>query len=528
MNLHLANRSGYVIFPVFFLLVRRLAPDRFRWWIGLAALTSFSISSVSAFLWPDAAFYSPWSRAWELLLGGMLALTAPREPWSAKSRDMLAFIGLALIAIPVFLYSDQLPFPGLLALIPCAGAGMILYAGADGGCLITRLLSTGGLVFIGLISYSLYLWHWPLLVFWRQASGTELGHAQIAAALVLTFALSMISWRYVEQPFRRSSRVSRGKVFAAVMSAGVVIVALGGAISIGQGWAWRLPERVNAILTQGAELGPYSQSPCLIFDGDGPTPDDIRSGKLCEIGVKDGPVSFLLIGDSHAGAMAPGLDAAAKRANLRGLFLGHGSCPPLLGYQRSQDSKHAYCKISNAAAMDLIRSHNIPHVLMTARWARYVNGTVYGNEGPFFDPSHPVETRDQTAMIAPLLDETLSAISAAGATAVLIADVPEIGYDAPFVLARAALQGAELDIRPSAGAVRERQALTAALLRNISAVHGVPVLSPSDLLCDAERCAVTSNGRLLYRDEDHLSIDGAHYISPLFDEYLQKIAKPPF
>jgi hypothetical protein len=403
---------------------------------------------------------------------------------------------------------------------------MLLYTGAVGGSSITRLLSTSGLVFIGLISYSLYLWHWPLLVFWRLASAAELGDTQIAAALLLTFALSVISWRFVEQPFRRRDKVSRGTAFAVVISAGLVIVTLGATISVGQGWAWRLPEKVNSILAQGAELGPYSQPPCLIFDGEGPTPEDIRAGKLCEIGVKDGPISFLFIGDSHAGAMAPGLDAAAKRANLRGLFLGHASCPPLLGYQRSQDSRHAYCKISNAAALDLVRNHSISHVFMTARWARYVNGTVYGNEGPFFDPRYPIETRDQTEVIAPMLNKTLSDISAAGALAVLIADVPEIGYDAPFVLARAALQDAKLDIRPYTEAVQQRQALTTALLQNMSVARGVPVLWPSDLLCDIDRCAISSKGRLLYRDEDHLSVDGARFISPLFDEYFQRIAKP--
>ena len=146
--------------------------------------------------------------------------------------------------------------------------------------------------------------------------------------------------------------------------------------------------------------------------------------------------------------MAPGVDARPSKSNLRGLFLGHGSCPPLLDYQRSQDSKHAYCKVSNRAAMELIRNRQIPYVLMTARWARYVNGTVYGNEGPFFDPRHPIETRDQTQVIAPLMDKTLSEISSAGATAVLIADVPEIGYDAPFVMARAELRGRDIDISP--------------------------------------------------------------------------------
>jgi hypothetical protein len=218
------------------------------------------------------------------------------------------------------------------------------------------------------------------------------------------------------------------------------------------------------------------------------------------------------------------VDAAAKRNNVRGLFLGHASCPPLLGYQRSQDAKHAACKLTNAAALDLIQAEKIPLVLMTARWARYVNGTVYGNEGPYFDPRVPIEADDQTATIAPLLQATIEAMQLRGARPVLIADVPEIGYDAGFVTARAALLGEERDIRPKAEAVKTRQALSNAVLEAAARSNGLPLLMPAQLFCGPDYCDVARDGQLLYRDEDHLSDAGALFVSPLFNSILAETA----
>jgi len=514
----------YLLFPLGLVALRRWSPKNVRLWLALAAGISFVTSAAIVVDWPDAAFYAPWFRAWELLLGGLLALSTVRNTMAAPAREALGAAGAGLIVAPVLLYSEALPFPGALALAPCAGTAMIIHAGGVGGSTVNRLLSARLPVAIGLISYSLYLWHWPILVFFKQLMGRELTGAEVAAALALMTAVSALTWRYVEQPFRQSRTISRRAVFSSALAGVLLLAAAGVAINAAQGVPLRLPERVNEILAKAEDRRPYLVPPCLIFEGKGPSSEDIRSGRLCSLGAPEGPITFLFMGDSHAGAMAPGVDAAAKRHNVRGLFLGHASCPPIVGYQRSAEAKHAACKISNAAALDLIQAEKIPLVLMTARWARYVNGTVYGNEGPYFDPRVPIETDDQTAMIAPLLRSTIDAMQLRGARPVLIGDVPEVGYDVGFVMARAALLGEPRDIRPKADAVAARQALSNSVLDAAAAAQGVTLLKPERLFCGPEYCDVERNGELLYRDEDHLSDAGALFVSPLFDDIFAEIA----
>ncbi len=486
------------------------------------ALLSLAVSSVLAFSHPEQAFYAPWSRAWELLLGSAVALMRFRVP-GAAAQTAMGIAGLALIAVSFVFLTAETPFPGLAAVPPALGAALIIHAGRMRTGPVQWLLGLPVLTGIGLISYSLYLWHWPVLVFWRIATGAAAQGWVLAALIAGMIALSAFSWAFVEQPFRNRRRMGRRTVYAAALGAAVLTIGAAAGVVVAKGISSRLPDHVNAILAAGEDPGHYGAPPCFIFEGGGPTADDIRAGKLCALGAAEGPVSFLFIGDSHAGAMAPGIDAAAKRSGLRGLFIGHASCPPLLDYQRSPDAKYASCKTTNAAAVDLVKALKIPHVLMTSRWARYVNGTTFGNDGPFFDPSLPIASEDHSAEIAAKLDAAVSAYRAAGASPVLVADVPEIGYDASYVTAREALHGRVADLDPVTSVVMERQKLSLRVLSDVAKAHGLTLLKPTDVLCGAERCRTRDGDTLLYRDEDHLSEAGAVHISTLFDPLFAAI-----
>ena len=159
----------YILFPLFLLFLRRFFPNRFKSAILSVAAVSFVLSVWVVHKSPTAAFYLPTTRAWELLLGTMLAIDVFPRVETALGRNLLSATGLLAILIPGFTYTGSVPFPGASALVPCAGAAFIIAAGETGSSIVGRLLSLKPIVFIGLISYSLYLWHWPIILFQHMA-----------------------------------------------------------------------------------------------------------------------------------------------------------------------------------------------------------------------------------------------------------------------------------------------------------------------------------------------------------------------
>ena len=168
-------------------------------------LLSIIASAIGAFTHPSATFYLVHTRAWELLLGAVLALGAFPKPLGQLVRSILGVVGLLLIGVSVLAIHSFEPYPGSLAIPPCSGTAFVILAGRDGTCISSRLLSWQPVVFIGLISYSLYLWHWPVIVFQRNyafliSGGSE--RAQKAVMVAASLILATLSWKFVEQPFR--------------------------------------------------------------------------------------------------------------------------------------------------------------------------------------------------------------------------------------------------------------------------------------------------------------------------------------
>jgi len=195
----------YVFLPIFLAAAHRYFPRKVRLSVILIAVLSFIVSAVGAFRYPTATFYLAHTRAWELMLGVLISL----EVFPAISRPMLRNLataaGIALICFAVFAYSSATPFPGIAALAPCAGAALIVAAGRSGSSLVGRVLSLKPVTFIGLISYSLYLWHWPIIVFQTMESPLMSGASVRAAKLISIFvslAVATLSWKFVETPFR--------------------------------------------------------------------------------------------------------------------------------------------------------------------------------------------------------------------------------------------------------------------------------------------------------------------------------------
>ena len=221
----------YIFFPLFLILVRRYLPGRLKTVVITVAAISFVLSAFGVYLFPWATFYLPITRAWELLLGAMLAMDVFPRVDSVLLRNLLALAGLTGILFCVFTYRPSLPFPGAAALAPCLGAALIIAAGDTGESLVSRVLSLQPVVFLGLISYSLYLWHVPVIMF-RRFGIVQISHASNhvmnGATLVVSILVATLSWKFVETPFRTGRLMLKGRsAFAFAAVSAVILTVLG-------------------------------------------------------------------------------------------------------------------------------------------------------------------------------------------------------------------------------------------------------------------------------------------------------------
>jgi len=511
----------YIIFPLLLALLYKLRRSRLVVVIAALALLSFALNVLTVGRAPEFAFYMSPPRFWELLVGALLALGAVPSLESRLLNVVLGLFGLGLIGFAVFFYSEGMAFPGFAALAPCLGAALIIYSGSQGGP-VARILSAGPIVFLGLISYSLYLWHWPIGVFTRYFFGTDLSTAQAILVISLSLVLSALSWRWIEQPFRRRpSAVTRPALMRYAVAAMSASVAFGVMISAYDGVPSRLPAEAMTVYAAKWDHSPYDDVRCFVDGGSTLSVEDIENGRLCTLppGTQGRPPSFIVWGDSHASAMAPGIGEAALAAGRSGIVGGAGSCPPVIDFDTggSKREKVAQCQSTNRAVLDYIVAERIPLVFLVARWPKYVHRAEYGNEGVFFDPAQPIPLADYSAPLRASLDATLAELARNGIKTVIVMDVPEIGYDVPHALAKAVLTHSSADIAPTRDAVRRRQALAMKVLSDSAAKYDAALVDPTSQFCDAERCAVVKNGIVLYRDEDHLSQAGAKSLGHIFD-----------
>ena len=300
----------YIVFPLLMVLGWRWFPGRLRTVLACLALISFGAGVWMAKDMMSAGFYLPIGRAWELLLGVLLAQGAIPAPSDRRVRSLMGVVGLGLILGAMALYQPWTAMPGTAALVPCAGAMLLLMAGEDTPT--GALLSIPPLRFYGQISYSLYLWHWPLISFQRMLFGEQAGglltpFAVFAAAVVL----ATLSWRFVETPIRdRRDGLSTGRFYMAALAATLVVAAPLVLILATNGLPGRFSPRVYAIAGSAERTVRHTES-CL------PPPDGpLKSFPAECLQMAEGEPDWLLAGDSHANHLWYGLSEALPGVNL--------------------------------------------------------------------------------------------------------------------------------------------------------------------------------------------------------------------
>ena len=510
----------YILFPLCLWVVHRWLKGRWIAWLAPMALVSFAVSVWGALHAPTATFYLAPARAWELLLGALLAVQAfppLRRRWRL---ELAGVLGLALIAWSVCAFTSETPFPGANALFPAGGAALLIYSGGEGETTVGRLLGVRPLVFIGLISYSLYLWHWPLLVLaqcWKTYELTALDRVLI---LGLSFVASILSWRYVERPVRAARSIFKGRVLAVATAAAMIgFAAIGLLGHLAHGWPDRFPAPVRRIADYASSEDPRGAA-CLADVGKAIAPKD-----GCVYGASVTP-TYVVWGDSHASSLIRMIGQVALRRGAAVKFIGDAGCPPIAGVGRTKEYRDCFAH-NEATLAYLIGNSNIKTVILVSRWSVYTEGSNQdfgpaerkeGDRPVITDAAGAAMTlRQARALFSRQVADTVQKLNGAGKTVVLVYPIPETGYDIPRTLAQLANAGRDpaTFVRPTDYYDR-RQAFVLQTLDRVG--NGDTIrLRPRDLLCPGADCIVYAAGRPLYRDDDHLSIAGADYIASLFE-----------
>ncbi|WP_323845123.1 acyltransferase family protein [Microbulbifer magnicolonia] len=489
---------------------------------GLSAL-SLGLSVWATKAQPFANYFLAPTRVWELGLGALIALGAFPRVRRAWLLELAAAAGIAMILASVFLYDSATPFPGIAALLPCAGAAALIWAGNQRQTAAGRLLCWRPLVAVGLMSYSLYLWHWPVLVLFRLLHGSaELPLGLALQALALSAALAWLSWRFVEAPFRRASAqgFSRRGLVRLFGAAAALIVSVSVVINVNKGVPARLPEPVFATYQHAIERTPEERR-CM-----GRLPQE----GLCEFGVaseNDTSVDYLLWGDSHAGAFLPGFERWLQERGHSGAVAAKSACAPLLGVIRTEMGASHGCDTFNAQVMEMLeRREDLRTVILVARWALVVEGTRSPGEsgppaimGPAAMQGAPELPADgdtaarNFALVARGLTETVARIRAGGRRVVIVEGIPEIPFSVPLAIVSAEFAGAQLQAAPMREEVEARNRRADAIFDTLVEEFQVQRASLVPELC-RPRCRIQANGEPLYRDDDHLSTFGAERLVP--------------
>lgn len=502
----------YLIFPALLLFTGTKSRWRTFAVTGLLFAVSLAFSIWAVAHARTAAFYLLPSRFWELMLGALLSL-APQVDLPRWVREALGFMGTILIGWALWTYRSWMPFPGVAALVPCLATAIVILAG-EGGSTISRALALKPVVFVGLISYSLYLWHWPILVFARIELNRALLPWETWACVALSFALAALSWRYVEQPLRQRKIIPRRPLLASAITTMVVTALFGAAVASARGVPQRLQPEIRKILAEESNHEPRMD---ICF---GLTAHDVKQGRLCRIGSASAAnPSFLLWGDSHADALLPAVQKAAREHNRAGLFAATDSCAPLLGVVRPDMRK---CKPFNDAVAKVALRPQIKEVILDARWSKNAYGKAR-SDGPGRIYPHDkegvgVDRASTEAVFSRGLERTVSLLAHAGKKVVIVASVPESAYPVPRVMAHMRMEGDARTPYTSLRRYLRRQKFVFDAMDRMKARYGAQILYPYKILCATGRCELALNDRPLYRDSHHLSVFGAMQVTPIIQQ----------
>lgn len=482
----------YLVFPLFFLLAWRFQKQNILKIVLFIFACSFGLSVWGASAFPTTAYFLPHTRGWELLIGTLCALWVSRNSGFVLPKWLDA-VGIALILSSAIFYNTSTPFPSYYALVPTLGSALVILA-CRPGSLAYPLLTFKPLVFVGLISYSLYLWHQPLLAFARHRISDDLGFLTTSSLIAGSFLLAWISWRWVERPFRRGNSISTPVLWASVLSVSLILISVGYALKIDKGHEGRRTANGQSFKQLQSRIRTNRGLHTLCSKGFNERPECRSSSN----------VDTLIWGDSFAMHVVPALSV-----NLGGSGVAQQtktSCAPLIGLAQwpkswSKSDVEA-CIEHNDSVLDWVKSQpKIDVVILASNWAVLFQQ---------LRDRELVEQKNTNGELA--LNNLLK----------LAEKIREMGKH-PILVDRTPGSGANMG-RCVLNAVRfglSSKKCDFALSDNSKAKYSkrllslqseLPIFSYEPWVCPNERCLTSIDKKIIYRDGGHLSVEGAQWL----------------
>lgn len=510
----------YLLFPLLLLAQPRLGRRTWVAVLALLALVSLAVAEHGSRVYPEANFFLAPGRAWELLVGCLCACAADgerplRDALPHRMRGIVAGTGLAAVVMAILFFVRNTPAPSALILIPVVGAGaVVLYAADDN--LAGRMLSQPILVRLGLISYSVYLWHQPLLAFARLHQLGPLPLAWRLSLVLATLVLAALTWRWVEQPLRRAT-------FSGQRTLALGAAACGSAVVLGL---------VGAFAAESIILQPSAQ----VLAGFAPPPRTAQcfdlayahqnpAGWTCSINEPAGPPDFALFGDSHALHLLEAFEEAARATGRSGVFAGFSACPPLLAVVTIRRNAVARdCAALNRRMLRFVQESGIRDIYLVSKWSYYTRPSGY-YEPLGRDMGDEVSVQASRRAFRQGVEATLRAYAAASVRVHIVEQVPQqLGNPRRIYerLARERWRGDSL-LRTFSVPVEEHrklQAFPAEVFHPSTGPRPATVTKLDHLFCDAERCMIGTLEEPFYVDPSHLSAYGARRVAPVLADLL--------
>jgi peptidoglycan/LPS O-acetylase OafA/YrhL len=521
----------YVFFPLLLYgLDRAFAKRRRTFTLSLYLLLGISLALNLTFISsaPERTFYLLHTRAWELMMGAVLMLHLQKIHLPQTAREVMGAAGAGLLLACFFLYDRNTVFPGAAAIPPCLATVALIWSNLESPTAVGRVLSSKPCVAVGLISYGLYLYHWPVLVFTRYYLDRDPTPAWVFFCLLLIGAMAIFSYRYVEKPIRSGVLLARGKSLFQFSAGWLLAFGLAGFWGVhSEGF----PGRFSGPALQyaaGAQEKLWTGGKCPIHDA--PLP----SGKtVCTLGAEGRPhPDFLLWGDSHAGMLEPAIDAMARQYGVSGWSIVYAGCPSLVKTERADHYVKFSCQQIASAVFKIIKRNKIRTILLVTRWDMYALGWEKGSIETTREPlisfeSAGGETIAGRQAFAPAVIETARALKDIGVSVWVMKQVPPNLVNVPSALAKAVYLGRDPEAlrRPYTDIISRRKPIDDAFAEAAQA-YPLHFIDPANKFCPGKSlCLIASEGHALYTDNSHLTIYGALWSKDMLTPFFQELTQ---
>jgi len=486
--------------------------------LSVVFLLSLGVAQWGAYYKPSATFFLLPTRGWELLVGVFAAFFLKLNAHSKSHivNQALSLLGFGMIVYSIVAFDKTTPFPSLHALIPTIGTGLLILFALP-KTLIHKLLSLKFIVGIGLISYSAYLWHQPLLAFARHRLLGDVSDFILIVLCIASLVMAWFSWKFVEAPFRNRKTLTRKKVFFFSIVCMVLFSSLGISMQLKNGYE----DRVSF----SEELANSFKSPPLenCFD----TPFNHSAEEWgCILGRSEGEINIIFFGDSHSLSFKTLIDQKAKEKDVKVFYTGSSGCLPFLGiYPQRNDQYENNCNLLNERIFELAKSNDVDGIILSARWSYYTYGN-YGFSGAQLisnSPEGPFSLQHSIDTFNSALEDTVNNYNSIDVPIHLITQPPHQKYPPQsvyFKIAKGMDSVESLSVRRhDFDRLNEIPINTFYKYENKLNIYNI-----TDLFCDEYLCPIGERDRSFYYDEDHLSTDGALKLEKVIEKILSKEA----